>query len=276
VIVSRFLDKVMRDGRSPPEHFDLFAVESGAAAMSCVLDSLMDNALLHPGDTIALGTSSSTPEVELPDLARFGLTTIDIRGSATSDGRRRWQYPAEEIAKLADPRIKAFVLVNPSNPALSAMAQETHDAIVELVRTRRPDLLILTDDVYGTLVEGFRSLAADLPQNTILFYSFSKHFGCAGWRLGVIAMHEDHVVDRQLKSAPDQLKFIDRLHTAGLSTPQQVQMLMFAGFALLDENDAYAKRCREIVHAGFEKLVEELMVSEEVIRWREARKHERH
>jgi aspartate 4-decarboxylase len=36
-------------------------------------------------------------------------------------------------------------------------------------------------------------------------------------------------------------------HTAGLSTPQQVQMVLFSLFALLDENDAYQTRCRALV-----------------------------
>ncbi len=135
--------------------------------------------------------------------------------------------------------------------------------------------MILTDDVYGTFVPGFRSLAADLPHNTILVYSFSKHFGCTGWRLGVIGVHEDNVFDKaiaklparergeldtrygSLTTEPAKMKFIDRMvadsrrvalnHTAGLSLPQQMQMLLFSAFALLDEDDAYQSRCREIV-----------------------------
>ena len=56
--------------------------------------------------------------------------------------------------------------------------------LVKLVKSQRPDLMIVTDDVYGTFVPGFRSLMAELPQNTIGVYSYSKHFGCTGWRLG--------------------------------------------------------------------------------------------
>ena len=190
-------------------------------------------------------------------------------------GRHTWQYPDDEIAKLADPRIKAFFVVNPSNPASYAIHPDTQRSIVDLVRRKRPDLIILTDDVYGTFSEGFRSLAADLPRNTILVYSYSKHFGCTGWRLGVVAVHQDNVLDEALKAlpaadrealhkryetlstTPEQIKFIDRLvadsrdvalnHTAGLSTPQQIQMTLFSLFALLDPNDAYQTRCRELV-----------------------------
>ena len=36
-------------------------------------------------------------------------------------------------------------------------------------------------------------------------------------------------------------------HTAGLSLPQQVQMTLFSLFALLDRDDAYQRRCQQIV-----------------------------
>ena len=101
-----------------------------------------------------------------------------------------WQYSDEEIDKLADKRIKAFFLVNPSNPPSLAMRASSMKRLVKLVKTKRPDLIIITDDVYGTFVPGFRSLMAELPQNTIGVYSYSKHFGCTGWRLGVIAIHQ--------------------------------------------------------------------------------------
>ncbi|WP_306449848.1 aminotransferase class I/II-fold pyridoxal phosphate-dependent enzyme [Corallococcus interemptor] len=76
-------------------------------------------------------------------------------------------------------------MVNPSNPGAVAMRKESVHKLVELVRKRLPDLLIITDDVYATFVNGFRSLAADLPRNALLVYSYSKHFGCTGWRRGM-------------------------------------------------------------------------------------------
>jgi len=287
-IVQRYLAKVMCDDRPPPGTFDLFAVEGGTAAMCYVFKSLMANRLLRRGDTVALGTPIFTPYVELPHLEDFALQTVDVAQSATRAGFHTWQYPASEIEKLADPRVKAFFLVNPSNPASFAMAPETQAHIVELVRGRRPDLIILTDDVYGTFVGGFRSLAADLPANTILVYSYSKHFGCTGWRLGVVALHADNVLDRQIASLPaadraalhrryeslaidpEQIKFIDRIvadsrdvalnHTAGLSPPQQVQMALFSLFALLDEDDVYERRCRAIIHERLARLAQGLRV----------------
>ena len=71
------------------------------------------------------------------------------------------------------------------------------------MKTKRPDLIILTDDVYGTFVDGFRSLMAELPHNTIGVYSYSKYFGCTGWRLGVIALHEDNIIDKMIAELPE-------------------------------------------------------------------------
>jgi aspartate 4-decarboxylase len=274
-VVQRYLAKTMSDDRPPAGTFDLFAVEGGTAAMCYVFGTLLENRLLRKGDTIALGAPIFTPYIELPRLEAFGFDTVEIAQSQMADGHHTWQYADEEIEKLADPRIKAFFLVNPSNPASFAMHPSSQRRLVDLVRHRRPDLIVLTDDVYGTFAEGFRSLAADLPRNTILVYSYSKHFGCTGWRLGVVGVHQNNIFDERLAALPvadrqalgerygtlttepDRLKFIDRMvadsrdvalnHTAGLSLPQQAQMTLFSLFALLDGDDAYERRCRQIV-----------------------------
>ncbi len=55
-----------------------------------------------------------------------------------------------------------------------------------------------------------------------------------------------------LTRTPEHTKFIDRIvadsrdvamnHTAGLSTPQQVQMALFSIFAMLDTNNEYKQK----------------------------------
>jgi aspartate 4-decarboxylase len=287
-IVQRYLARALCAGRPPEGKLDLFAVEGATAGLCYVFASLMANRVLARGDTIALGTPIFGPYVDLPRLDEYAFHTIEIGQSETVDGRNVWQYPDAELAKLEDPQVKAFLLANPSNPASYAMRARTMDRIVELVNTRRPDLILVTDDVYGTFVDGFRSLAAELPHNTILLYSFSKYFGCTGWRLGVVGLHEHNVVDEaiarlpeadrqrlhqrygSLVQDPDGLKFIDRVvaesrgvalnHTAGLSLPQQVQMTLFALFALLDTGDHYQARCRRILRERFQALLEALGV----------------
>lgn len=123
------------------------------------------------------------------------------------------------------------------------------------------------------------------PQNTLLVYSFSKYFGATGWRLGVIAAHKKNILDQALAHLPEadkqtldrryssllpdvrSLKFIDRLvadsrvalnHTAGLSTPQQVQMVLFSLFALMDEADAYKQALKQFIRRREATLYREL------------------
>jgi aspartate 4-decarboxylase len=287
-VVHRYLVKTMCDDRPPTGSFDLFATEGGTAAMCYVFRTLVENRLLRRGDVIALGTPIFTPYIELAHLDDFHFASLEIAQDQRDGLRHTWQYSDEQIDRLADPHIRAFFLVNPSNPASFAMHRSTRQRIVDLVRTQRPDLIILTDDVYGTFTEGFRSLAADLPRNTILVYSYSKHFGCTGWRLGVIGVHRDNIFDDRLQTLPevdrlelrsrysslttdpDQMRFIDRLvadsrdvalnHTAGLSTPQQILMTLCSLFALLDPDDAYQDRCRRLIHERLETLAEGLGV----------------
>jgi len=110
----------------------------------------------------------------------------------------------------------------------------------------------------------------DIPFNTLGVYSFSKYFGVTGWRLGTIALHENNVFDKLLNELdedkkarakrryaalsihPESIAFMDRIvadsrqvalnHTAGLSTPQQIQMVFFCLFALTDHENIYKKQ----------------------------------
>jgi aspartate 4-decarboxylase len=286
-IVHDYLVQEMCGGSAPRGRYDIFAVEGGTAAMCYIFDSLVQNGLLKKGDTIALGTPVFTPYLEIPHLDRYQFKVVHIEASEfAARGHHSWQYPDSEIDKLANPKIKAFFVVNPSNPPSVAIRPETMKRIVKLVKTQRPDLMILTDDVYGTFVDGFRSLMAELPYNTIGVYSYSKYFGCTGWRLGVVAIHEKNLYDDMLAKLPqatrrvlnqrygsitlqpEKLKFIDRMvadsrqvalnHTAGLSLPQQVQMALFSLFALLDTENRYKKLTQTIVHRRLRKLAQGL------------------
>jgi aspartate 4-decarboxylase len=285
-IVHEFLIQEMCGGKPPAGQFDIFAVEGGTAAMCYIFDSLMSNFLLHKGDTIALGVPTFTPYIEIPhfDRYQFKVVNVDAGKELLPDGTHSWQYTDEEIDKLADKRIKAFFFVNPSNPPSYALRASSMARLVKLVKTQRPDLIIITDDVYGTFVPGFRSLMAELPQNTICVYSYSKHFGCTGWRLGVVAVHQDNIYDKMIAKlpakdraalhhryssislTPEKIKFIDRMvadsrqvalnHTAGLSLPQQIQMALFSLFALLDTANSYKTLCQLIVRRRYEGLME--------------------
>lgn len=274
-IVHDYLVQEMCYNKPPAGKFNLFAVEGATAAMCYIFDSLIANELLSSGDTIAIMAPIFTPYLEIPHLPRYNLQVVEIVAKEmTDDGTHTWQYPKSELEKLKDPTIKALFVVNPSNPPSVAMRPESVKQLTEIVKEHNPNLMIISDDVYGTFVNEFRSLMADLPYNTIGVYSFSKYFGVTGWRLGTIALHENNVFDKLLKELqgaekedvikryealsthPEEIPFIDRIvadsrqvalnHTAGLSTPQQVQMAIFSAFALIDKENIYKQQTIDI------------------------------
>jgi len=281
-IAHEYLMWAMCGDPHPAGKFDLYAVEGGTAAMCYIFKSLKANRLLHPGDTIALGTPIFTPYIEMTHLEDYALNVVNIQAPQEN----RFQFTDAELTKLEDPKVKAFFMVNPGNPTGMAVNHDTIGKIARIVRTKRPDLMLLTDDVYGTFVPEFRSLLGELPQNTIGVYSYSKYFGATGWRLGVIAVHEDNIFDKMIAKLPDaelraldkrygpltleprKIKFIDRIvadsrdvalnHTAGLSLPQQVMMSLFSLAELMDSDKRYQKACQEIVYRRLHALLDGL------------------
>lgn len=286
-IVRHYIVKEMIGGFIPPGSVDLFAVEGGTAAMTYIFNTLKQNGLVKRGDKVAIGMPVFTPYIEIPELDEYGLVDVKI----DADPTKGWQYPDSELEKLKDPAIKIFFCINPSNPPSVKMDDRSLDKVAAIVRDHRPDLFILTDDVYGTFADDFRSLFAICPHNTMLVYSFSKYFGATGWRLGVVATHHDSVFDKALADLPksakaaldkrygsllpdvSSLRFIDRLvadsrtvalnHTAGLSTPQQVQMVLFSLFALMDEADGYKAELKKLIRRREAALYRELGVAQE-------------
>lgn len=263
--------------------YDLFATEGGTAAMCYVFDSLLTNHLLKKGDRIALLTPLFTPYIEIPELDRFDFDVVKVSANPVdAEGYHDWQYSDEELDKLRDPSIKMVCVINPSNPPSYRLSDHDLDRFIDIVKKDNPNLIVVTDDVYGTFAHEFKSLMYTLPYNTLCVYSFSKYFGATGWRLATVAVNQKNVCDDLIAALPeaekadlrkryqsltldvDSLKFIDRMtadsrdvalnHTAGLSTPQQIQMSLFALMALLDRQNAYKQKMQTMIRERLEAL----------------------
>ncbi|MFK5676789.1 bifunctional aspartate transaminase/aspartate 4-decarboxylase [Ligilactobacillus sp. LYQ60] len=277
-ILNRYVQNVLYGGVNLENHTQIFPTEGGTAAIVYLFNSLKENHLIHPGDKIALTTPIFTPYLEIPVLNDYQLVKINLVADETTN----WQIRPEELEKLADPNIKLVCAINPSNPGAKAFDKQALAAIKRAV-AKNPDLMIVTDDVYGTFAENFQTIYSVVPYNTMLVYSFSKLFGATGWRLGLIAMHDDNVFDKlvsELPSAqraevnerygnvvlhPDKMSFIERMvadsrsiglyHTAGLSTPQQVMEDLFALTHLVaGKDDQYINESRRIVSERYNRL----------------------
>jgi len=287
-IINAFLQSILYGKADLRKKTKVFPVEGGTAAIVYIFDALKHNGLINEGDRIAINTPVFTPYIQIPRLSNFDLAEINLLATEEND----WQIPDSEFEKLLDPSIKAFFLVNPSNPGSRSLTDETLEQLRKVVE-KRPDLIIITDDVYGTFVNNFRTVYSVCPRNTILVYSYSKLYGVTGWRLGVIAINEDNVFDELIKKVPDKKKkelesdysivtlnpsemsFIDRIcadsrsiglyHTAGLSTPQQIMMVLLSMTHLVLENekDQYIEGCKEIVAMRYHNLMSTLGLPED-------------
>jgi aspartate 4-decarboxylase len=282
-VVHEYLVQELRYNSLAEDDFHIFAVEGATAAMCYIFDTMIANELIQKGEKIALMVPIFTPYLEIPLLPRYNFEVVFIKASElTADGTHTWQYPNSELDKLKDKGIKALFSVNPSNPPSVAIKPESAKYLIDIVKNHNPNLMVISDDVYSTFVDNYRSLMADLPYNTIGVYSYSKYFGVTGWRLGTIVIHENNIFDKLIKELseemteklkkrysgistnPENIPFIDRIvadsrqvalnHTAGLSTPQQVQMAFFSAFALLDNENIYKELTKEICRRRQELL----------------------
>ena len=284
VILNKYLESTLYNGVQLADSTKLMATEGGTAAIVYLFHSLAENHLIKPGDKIAINTPIFTPYLQIPKLNDYELVEVKLQADPNND----WKVNPDELDKLKDPSIKALFIVNPTNPASRAFDDDVLNKIREIV-TENPNLMIITDDVYGTFVDGFQTVYSVAPENTLLIYSFSKLYGATGWRLGLLAMNENNIFDRLIhelpadeqaaindryrlvETDPDKLPFIERIaadsrsiglyHTSGLSTPQQMMEVLFALTHLVYANgstDAYIDECRYVVNRRYTDLVKGL------------------
>ncbi|WP_415345564.1 bifunctional aspartate transaminase/aspartate 4-decarboxylase [Clostridium perfringens] len=286
-ILKLYLEKELFGGVKLAKETNVFPTEGGTAAICYIFNSLKENRLIKAGDKIAINTPIFTPYLQIPELKDYEMVEVDL----ISKEENNWVIEDSELDKLRDKEIKALFFVNPSNPASKALSEEALNHIADIVKERK-DLMIITDDVYGTFVENFKTIYSVAPHNTLLVYSFSKLYGVTGWRLGLIAANENNVFDELISKLPEEklqdldkryglvtfeprkFKFIERIvadsrsvglyHTSGLSTPQQIQMALFALTSLITKGgDPYIESSKKLVRERYHDLCNTLGIKED-------------
>lgn len=285
-ILNKYLEVSLYNGEKLANQTDVFPTEGGTAAMVYLFKELKISHILRPGDTIAINTPIFTPYLQIPELSEYKLKQFDV--SSVEDDN--WQMMDAKFEELKGPTIKAFFVVNPTNPTSRAFSKHALAKIKEVVEAN-PEIIIITDDVYGTFVNDFQTIYSIAPRNTMLVYSYSKLYGATGHRLGLLAVHQDNVFDEiiakrtaeepAIKAAfekrysvvapnPLAMKFIDRTvadsreialyHTAGLSTPQQILMALFSLTSLIHEGekDPYIEASKKMVDARYNAFWESM------------------
>ncbi len=141
-------------------------------------------AMFNPGDKVIIPTpvfSLYFPIVELAGAIPVLVDTSDDGFVLTADRLEK------EINQAGD-GVKAVMLNYPTNPTGRSYSAEQLQALARVIEDHH--LMAIADEIYHTLTyDGVRpaSLAAMIPERTVLIDGLSKSHAMTGYRLGFIA-----------------------------------------------------------------------------------------
>ena len=135
-------------------------------------------AIAEEGDEILIPDPGWPNYVAMIELAR----TVPVRYPLDPELGYRPDVAAMEA--LINPRTKAIIINNPSNPTGAVFSADTIQELVDLAR--KHDLWLISDEVYEDLVfEGEHIPAARFdPDRVITVSGVSKSYAMTGWRIG--------------------------------------------------------------------------------------------
>ena len=165
--------------REPVER--IVAAHLGVGAEQLVLTNGVDEAIhvlfetfLDAGDELLLPVPTYTMYEVYASATEARAVTVQ----AAEDLR----FPFERLVTAITPRTKIIAIANPNSPSGSVA---TREQIIELAR-RAPDAAVLVDEAYFHFFgETVMDLVGTVP-NLIVARTFSKAYGLAGLRLGVL------------------------------------------------------------------------------------------
>lgn len=199
-------------------------------------------ALADPGDEFVL----PLPYYFNQEMAirMCGCTPVFVRS------RDDWQLDLPAIERAIGPRTRAIVTVSPNNPTGAVYAEADLRSVNALCRER--GLYHFSDEAYEYFTyDGARHFSAGaIPgahEHTLSFYSFSKNFGMASWRVGYVVYPAD------LSQAMNKVQ-----DTNLICAPVASQRLALAsleqGRGLVDAQVARLAEVRRTVNAALESL----------------------
>ncbi len=140
-------------------------------------------AIASRGDEVVLTTPcwpSHLGMIELAEARPVRVPTSLEGGFKMSPGR---------LAAALTPQTRLVLICSPSNPTGAVYSADELRALADVLRTR-PDIWVLTDDIYEHIVfapSRFATIAAvapDLRERILTVNGVSKTFAMTGWRIG--------------------------------------------------------------------------------------------
>lgn len=144
---------------------------------------LFIRAVTNPGDEIIVPEPSFV--CYNPIVSVCGGTPVPL----VTKAENKFKITAAELQAAITPRTKALVLPYPNNPTGAIMEKEDLEAIAAVLRGT--DILVISDEIYGSLTYGGKQHVsiASLPgmrERSVVINGFSKAFSMTGWRLGYV------------------------------------------------------------------------------------------
>lgn len=211
--------------RGPAEEH--VAKHLGVAASELLLTNGVDEAIhllcetyLEPGDDAL---------IVVPTYSMYRIYMMAAGAKVVSvPASRDFRFPAKELESAITDRTRLIAIANPNNPTGMIAAQ---DDLLQIARSA-PSAAVLVDEAYfefcGQTMLGRRSES----RNLFVARTFSKAYGLAGLRIGVLA------------GDPEQMRAIRRV-----SSPYNVNAVALACLpeTLADKNyiDQYVSEVRE-------------------------------
>ncbi len=166
--------------RAPVER--IVAKHLGVAPEKIVLTNGVDEAIhvlfetfLGSGDELLLPVPTYT-------MYEVYASATDARVVAVQ-AEADLQFPFERLVNAITPRTKIIAIANPNSPSGSIASRAQ---IVELAR-RAPQAVVLVDEAYFHFYGETVLDLIDTLENVVIARTFSKAYGLAGLRLGILA-----------------------------------------------------------------------------------------
>ncbi|HRD75561.1 MAG TPA: aminotransferase class I/II-fold pyridoxal phosphate-dependent enzyme [Hyphomicrobiaceae bacterium] len=200
---------------------EVLATNSAAAALYLVV-----RALLSPGEEALIAD---------PCDFLFERSVVAAGGTVRRfrlDEAAGWTVDVAAVERLVTPRTRILMICNPHNPTGRVWRREELEALTSVAL--RHKLWIVSDEVWSDIVfaparlTSVAALSGEVARRTFTVYGFSKGYGMAGLRLGLV-ISPDTGQHRRLVSTTHFDETAD-----GVSTLSQI-----AGIAALEHGAAW-------------------------------------
>jgi histidinol-phosphate aminotransferase len=198
---------------------------------------LIAETYLEPGEDVII----STPTFSMYEVyaGATGAKTIAIQQE------RDFQFPTDKVLAAITPRTRMIALATPNNPT----GQVVSISDIERLAHAAPDTAILVDEAYHEFHgESALPLISKYP-NLLVTRTFSKAYGLAGFRVGVII------------GAAEQVKMVRRV-----SSPYNVNEIALASLPEALADDQYVSDYVAEVKQGRARL-EQVLAEREIEYW---------